>query len=294
MITASQSGNTNWNAAQDVVQAFTINKASQSITFNSLPTRAVSNAPFTLSATTTSGLAVSFSATGNCMVSGTTLALGGVGSCTITASQPGDANWLAAANVPQTFAIVTSFKTAIPMMIMPAYADLVGSFTISDPAFEPGDKVLITVTITNTGDAPASDFWVDFYINPLNPPTATNQPWDKRCGTVRCRYGIAWYVADTLAPGQSITLYSTPSSYYANNTDWPGHFDTKNLDLYLYVDSWNPEISVGAVMEKNEANNRSELHLGSVQPASAFAPAATSTEALPALPERPARLSANR
>jgi len=176
--------------------------------------------------------------------------------------------------------------------MVPAYADLVGSFKISDSTFEPGDKVLITVTITNTGDAPASDFWVDFYINPLNPPTDTNQPWDKRCGSVRCKFGIAWRFTGTIAPGQSITLASTPDSYYAKNTDWPGYFETKRLDLYLYVDSWNPGIPSGAVQERNETNNRAELHLGGAQAASAtFAPAPAATQALPALPDRPARLS---
>jgi hypothetical protein len=291
-ITASQPGDANWAAAPDVSQTFTIHKATQSISFSALRTRAVSNPPFTVSATAASGLPVSFSATGSCSVSGTTVTLSGVGTCTITASQPGDANWAAAADVPQTFTIVTSFKTYLPLLVVPTYPDLVGSFTISDPTFDPFDPVRITVTITNTGDAPASDFWVDFYINPLNPPTATNQPWDQRCGAVRCKFGIAWYVTDTIAPGRSITLYSTPSSYYAKNTDWPGYFETKKLDLYLYVDSWNPTILNGAVVEKVETNNRAELHLGSAQaPSVASAPGPIPTQALPALPDRPARLS---
>jgi hypothetical protein len=173
----------------------------------------------------------------------------------------------------------------LPNLVVPRYPDLVGSFKLSKTTFDPFDPVLIMVTITNNGDAPASNFWVDFYINPLVPPTTTNQPWDKSCGTVRCRYGIAWYVADTIAPGQSLTLYSLPNSYYAKNTDWPGRFETKKLDLYLYVDSWNPGIPTGAVIEKNEGNNRAEMHIGSVQPGiQSFASAAPQ----PALPPRPA------
>ncbi len=173
----------------------------------------------------------------------------------------------------------------LPNLVVPRYPDLVGSFKLSKATFDPFDPVLITVTITNNGDAPASNFWVDFYINPLVPPTAANQPWDKSCGTVRCRFGIAWYVTDTIAPGQSVTLYSLPTSYYAKNTDWPGRFETRKLNLYLYVDSWNPGISTGAVFEKNETNNRSEMHIGGTQPAvQSFAP----TPSLPALPPRPA------
>ena len=42
----------------------------------------------------------------------------------------------------------------------------------------------------------------------------------------------------TLAPGESITLTSTPDSYYAKNTVWDGSFNTSLLNLYLYADSW--------------------------------------------------------
>ncbi|HYW73248.1 MAG TPA: Ig-like domain repeat protein, partial [Pyrinomonadaceae bacterium] len=53
----------------------------------------------------TSGLAVSFGASGNCTITGNTVHITGAGSCTITASQAGDANYNAAANVPQSFTI---------------------------------------------------------------------------------------------------------------------------------------------------------------------------------------------
>jgi chitinase len=50
-------------------------------------------------------LAVSFAASGSCTVSGATLHLTGTGSCTITASQPGDANYNAAPDASQIFAV---------------------------------------------------------------------------------------------------------------------------------------------------------------------------------------------
>jgi hypothetical protein len=149
--------------------------------------------------------------------------------------------------------------------------------------------VVISVTITNQGKVPARQFWVDFYINPLNPPTAPNQPWDKRCGQRRCEQGIAWYVTQTLAPGQSITLTSTPDSYYAKNTDWHGSFNTSRLNLYLYVDSWNPGEATGAVLESNETNNRSEFHTPSVTSAAAAYAERQLPIDLPSLPARPAR-----
>jgi hypothetical protein len=143
-----------------------------------------------------------------------------------------------------------------------AQPDLVGSFNLSPNqlTFSAGQPVTITAVITNTGTTPASGFWVDFYLNPSSPPTHANQVWDTLCGLSPC-YGLAWRVDTTLAPGQSITLTSTPSSYWAPNTIWPGHFAGGTTDLYMYVDSFsNPSNPNGAVLESNESNNRSELH----------------------------------
>jgi hypothetical protein len=106
-VTASQAGNTDYNAAVDVPQTFAVAKAGQTITFGVLANKTVGAADFTLSATASSGLAVSFSAsaTGSCTVSGTTVHVTGAGSCTITASQAGNANFNAATNVAQSFTI---------------------------------------------------------------------------------------------------------------------------------------------------------------------------------------------
>jgi hypothetical protein len=106
-ITASQAGNTNYNAALDVPQTFSIAKADQTITFNALANKTTSDPPFTVSATASSGLAVSFAASGNCTVSGATVTITGAGSCTITASQSGNSNFNAAPNVQRAFSITS-------------------------------------------------------------------------------------------------------------------------------------------------------------------------------------------
>ena len=110
-ITASQAGDANYNAAPDVPQAFSIAKADQTISFGPLANKAVGDPDFGVSATASSGLAVSFSAAGNCTVAGAIVHITGAGSCTITASQAGDANYNAASDVPQTFAIGKANQT---------------------------------------------------------------------------------------------------------------------------------------------------------------------------------------
>ncbi len=83
----------------------------QTISFAQLPNKTFGEAPFTLSATASSGLAVSFAAGGNCTVSGATVTLTGAGTCTLIASQAGDANFNPAQNVSQTFSIAKAGTT---------------------------------------------------------------------------------------------------------------------------------------------------------------------------------------
>ena len=82
-----------------------VNKANQTITFGALVDKTYGDPDFNVSATSDSGLAVSFAASGTCTVSGSTVHITGAGSCTITASQAGNSNYNAATDVPQTFTI---------------------------------------------------------------------------------------------------------------------------------------------------------------------------------------------
>ena len=83
----------------------TLMKLAQHIDFAPLPGRTYGEPDFTVTATATSGLPVSFSASGACSVSGTTVHIASVGACTVTATQTGDDTYAAADPVTQTFAI---------------------------------------------------------------------------------------------------------------------------------------------------------------------------------------------
>jgi hypothetical protein len=110
-ITAHQAGNATYNAAPDVARSFAINdpaKQDQSISFAALPNKNVGDAPFPVSASASSGLAVTFTASGQCSISGNIVTLTGSGSCTITARQPGNATYNAAADVARGFQISAS------------------------------------------------------------------------------------------------------------------------------------------------------------------------------------------
>jgi hypothetical protein len=104
-VTAAQAGDANFNAAPPIAQSFAIAKADQEITFDPLEDKALGDPDFTVAATADSDLPVSFRATGKCTVRGARVHLTGAGSCTLTASQPGNVNYNAAQNVSQRFSI---------------------------------------------------------------------------------------------------------------------------------------------------------------------------------------------
>ena len=129
-ITASQAGNTNYAAAADVSQSFTIGQATQTISF-AKPADQVYGPGKTLMLVASGGASgnpVVFTSGGTsvCTVSGSTVTLRASGSCSITANQAGNANFAPAPAVVQTFAVtlitttttLTSSNTA-PLMGAP-------------------------------------------------------------------------------------------------------------------------------------------------------------------------------
>lgn len=107
-VTASQAGDSNYLAATSVPQTFSIAKANQTITFNPLLDKTTSDPPFTVTATASSGLSVTFTASGPCTVSGNTVTITGAGTCTVTAHQGGNVNYNAAPDVSQSFNITAA------------------------------------------------------------------------------------------------------------------------------------------------------------------------------------------
>lgn len=140
-IAANQAGSTNYAAATQVTQGVTISKASQVITFGSQlqTTQAFSNGgTFSINPTATggaSGVAVTYSSltTGVCTVSGTTVTMVAVGTCTIAADQASNANYNAATQVTQAVTIgvgsqAITFAAQVPASR--AYSSA-GTFTVN-------------------------------------------------------------------------------------------------------------------------------------------------------------------
>ena len=95
------------------IERFTVAKANQTITFATLGNKTVDAPPFTVSGTASSGLPVSFSSLTApvCTVSGNTVTIVAAGTCTVQASQAGNANFKAATNVNRSFTVTKVSQT---------------------------------------------------------------------------------------------------------------------------------------------------------------------------------------
>ncbi|MEQ9376133.1 MAG: T9SS type A sorting domain-containing protein [Imperialibacter sp.] len=128
-ITASQAGNDNYSSAT-ATQTLTIDKAAQTITFGAIQAKTFGDEPFVLAASSTSGLVVAYASSDATVakVDGTNVSLLKPGSATITASQAGSDNYLAATSVEQSLVVNKAGQTI-------SFEPLAAK-TYGDPPFE--------------------------------------------------------------------------------------------------------------------------------------------------------------
>src|SRR5206468_1247954 len=119
------------------------------ITFGALAGKTYGAAPFTVSATASSGLPVSFASltTTICTVRGTTVTIVAAGTCTIQASQAGNATYAPALNVKQSFTVSKANQT-ISFAALPGKTYGAAPFTVSATASSG-----LTVTFVSTTTA---------------------------------------------------------------------------------------------------------------------------------------------
>ncbi|HVT57333.1 MAG TPA: Ig-like domain-containing protein [Thermoanaerobaculia bacterium] len=156
VIDGNQAGNANYNAAPQAQQSFAVGKGDQTINFTSTaPAGAkVAGPTYTVTATASSGLTVAFtidaSAASVCSISGSTVSFIGAGTCVIDANQAGDANYNAAPQVQQSFAVAKGDQTINFTSTAPAGAKVGG------PTYNVTATASSGLTVALTIDASAS------------------------------------------------------------------------------------------------------------------------------------------
>lgn len=186
-VAANQAGNANYLAAVQVTQNFTVSKIPQSITFTSpTPNPALLGASFVVGATGgASGNPVVFSSLtpAVCVLSGTTVSLIGVGSCTVAADQAGNATYLAAVQVTRSVQVVFPFTGYDAFANLPTLNQARAGSTISLDFSLGGDRGL---AVLGTG-SPTSVSLPDCGTTPSGleaPRSVTNRTlsYNKRTG----------------------------------------------------------------------------------------------------------------
>jgi hypothetical protein len=145
----SGTGLTNF-AIKPVNGSYTINKASQTIDFAALSDKTAGDPHFDVTASASSGLAVSFSShtPAVCTVTGSTVTLTNLaGTCTIRASQAGDTNYNAAADVDRSFTVNPAAAAAFTV-IAPSSSMAGSFFDITVTAKDPYNNVATGYTGT--------------------------------------------------------------------------------------------------------------------------------------------------
>ncbi len=143
---SNTAGNVTSNSATLAVNAAGL--TSQTITFSNPGAQKVGT-PLTLTATASSGLAVSFASTTTpvCEVSGTTTTFVAIGTCTIRATQAGNSIFAAATPVTQSFAVNAASPVLVTSISIPSTASVVaGSTTTLTPAVQPSNATNKTLT----------------------------------------------------------------------------------------------------------------------------------------------------
>jgi len=233
IITASQGGDTNFNAAEDVTQeVFINNKMYQTITFEEIPDKTYGDAPFELTATSNSGLTISYASSDTqvATIDGSLVTIIGVGSTTITARQSGNDIYEPAEEVDQELVVVKqdqliTFET-IPDKTLgdPSFSISASSssdLTLSFEAVTPnitveGNQVTLlnagtaTIRATQPGDEkfnPAEPVSQSFCINPARPTiTVNNNNGPEPTLTSSATIGNQWYLNGVLIPGATNSI----------------------------------------------------------------------------------------
>jgi CSLREA domain-containing protein len=166
--------------------SLTVSGGAQTITFGALSGETYGASPITLSATASSGLAVSYAVTGPATVSGSTLTITGTGLVTVTASQAGNSNYAAATPVPQSFTVVPAVLTVTANNASRVYGAANPAFGYTIAGYVNGDTSLVvsgtaTETTTAIGTSPNGTYPISFSTQSL---TAANYTFNYVNGTL--------------------------------------------------------------------------------------------------------------
>ncbi len=189
-ITAAYSGDANHGASTGTLSGGeVVNPASQTVSFTTNPpASAAYNSNFTVAASASSNLPVTYSSAGSCSNSGANYTItSGSGTCTVTASQPGNANYSAATPVGN-FTMATKAAPTVSFTGAPSSAPYNSTFVLTATT---NSSAVASITGTNPSICQLSGSTSPVTVNML-----------KDAGT--CKFTATW-AADANYTGTTAT-----------------------------------------------------------------------------------------
>ena len=155
-------------------------RTAQTIEFGALESRYAGSAPFSPGATATSGLSVTYSATPSvvCTSNGVLITPRSAGTCTITASQGGDLEYLPADPVSQGVTIIAATVPAV----------------VSDATFPSNPQIGTSLTLTagTWGGSPAPDIAYQWYRCSSSGSAVTSTRDPRGCSSITAASGLSY------------------------------------------------------------------------------------------------------
>ncbi len=233
---------------------------SQSITFGPLAARVYGATSITLAATASSGLMVSYTTTGPCTVSGGGLTITGVGTCTVDASQFGNASWAAATPVSQPFRIAPAALTITAPSVSRSYGAANPAFTPTYSGLVDGDTASSLTTAPACTTTATSTSSVGTY--PINCSGAVdpNYSFSYVAGTLRIaiadRFVTSTNTALNVAAPGFLALTQAPGATVVISTKPAGKLTLGSNGSFIYVpktgfrgtDSFAYRLSLGGTL----------------------------------------------
>jgi streptogramin lyase len=214
LVIANQSGNAKYSAAPQITQSVNATLALQSITVTTAaPATATLGSSFTVVASASSGLPVTFGSTGGCTHSAGTYTMASSGSkvCTETMNVAATSNYSAASQVAESTSVAKAITPAVNFTGAPATAAYESTFTVSassnstsvptfattGPCTLDGTTLVVTMT-SGTGTCSLTATWAanDVYAK----ATATQKTTAEKLASV-----ITW-------SNPAAIIYGTPLS----------------------------------------------------------------------------------
>ncbi len=211
-VTASQAGNANWAPAPDVPQTITIAKSPQSITFDQPASPAVFGSSLDVAPTASSGLDVTLVASGGCTATGFHVTMtSGTEDCTLTASQAGDDDYLAAFDQVRTVSPERAVLFVTPNPATPSrqYSDANPAIAADIDGYVNGDDAGDLTTLPTCSSTATSTSPVGIYPIECSGGVADNYSFSYDTGelTVTQEDAVASFSGDTMAftPSDTVT-----------------------------------------------------------------------------------------